>query len=157
MMHKLTDFFWANAFKSPALRRRFAFQVKHRCWSELNLNLPLGHGVHLPWFDQEVASSFAEIFLQQEYASLLRFMDPPARWIDLGAYAGFFSAWIVWNQNRIKMRNSAPEALLIDADQRSEPLIDALRRANHSFEKFVFRHGAIAEGKVLADLSVGVT
>jgi FkbM family methyltransferase len=146
MIHKVSEFLWANAFKIPAFRHRLAFQVKYRCLSDLNLSVPLGHEVNLPWFDQEVGSSFAEVFLEQEYAGLLRFMPPPARWVDLGAHAGFFSAWILWKRNRMKMRDSAPEALLIDADERSGPLIDALLRANNLTEKFHFRHGAIANG-----------
>jgi FkbM family methyltransferase len=146
MIHKLSDFFWANIFNIPVLRRRLAFQVKQRCLSALDLSLPLGHDVSLPWFGQEVGSSFAEVFLEQEYADLFRFMSPPARWVDLGAFAGFFSAWILWNRNRMKMRDSVPAALLVDADERSGPLIDALLRLNNLSEKFVFRHGAIADG-----------
>jgi FkbM family methyltransferase len=146
MIHQLSDFFWANVFNIPALRRRLAFQVKYRCVHELGLTIALGHDVSLPWFDQEVGSSFAEIFLEQEYADLFRFMAPPTRWVDLGAFAGFFSAWILWNRNRMKMRDSVPAALLIDADQRSEPLIHALLRLNNLSENFVFRHGAIADG-----------
>jgi FkbM family methyltransferase len=146
MIHKVSDFLWANAFKIPAIRHRLAFQVKYRCLSELDLSVPLGHEVNLPWFDQEVGSSFAEVFLEQEYAALLRFMPPPARWVDLGAYAGFFSAWILWKRNQMKMRGSAPEALLVDADERSGPLIDALLRVNNLSGNFLFRHGAIANG-----------
>jgi FkbM family methyltransferase len=146
MIHKLSDFFWTNVFDVPALRRRLAFQVKYRCVQELDLSIALGHEVSLPWFDQEVGSSFAEIFLEQEYAGLFRFMEPPARWVDLGAFAGFFSAWILWNRNRMNMREPGPDALLIDADERSAPLIDALLRLNNLSEKFVFRHGAIADG-----------
>jgi FkbM family methyltransferase len=146
MMQKLSDFFWANVFGIPALRHRLAFQVGYRCLSELNLSIQLGHGVYLPWFDQEVGASFAEVFLEQEYAALFRFMAPPTRWVDLGAYAGFFSAWILWNRNRMKIRDSAPEALLIDADQRSTSLIGALLRVNNLTDKFRFCHGAIADG-----------
>jgi FkbM family methyltransferase len=146
MIRRLLDFFWANLFKIPAFRHRISFQVGYRCLSELNLSLPLGHGVYLPWFDQEVGSSFLEVFLEQEYAGLFRFMAPPTRWVDLGAYAGFFSAWILWNRNRMKIQGSAPEALLVDADDRSTPLVDALLRVNNLTGKFLFRHGAIADG-----------
>jgi FkbM family methyltransferase len=146
MIRKFSNFFWANLFKIPEFRHRISFQVGYRCLSDLNLSIPLGHGVCLPWFDQEVGSSFSEIFLEQEYAALFRYMSPPTRWVDLGAYAGFFSAWICWNRNRMRMRDSAPEALLIDADQRSEALIDALRRANNLSSNFSFRYGAIAQG-----------
>jgi FkbM family methyltransferase len=146
MINNLSDCFWANVFRIPALRNRLAFQVKYRCLSGLNLSIPLGHDVNLPWFDQEVGASFAEVFLEQEYAGLFRFMSPPDRWVDLGAYAGFFSAWVLWNRNRMKMDDSTPEALLIDADERSLSLIDALVRANNLSKKFRFRHGAIADG-----------
>jgi FkbM family methyltransferase len=146
MIRKFSNLFWANVFKIPAFRHRISFQVGHHCLSELNLSIPLGHEVCLPWFDQEVGSSFAEVFLEQEYAALFRFMRPPTRWVDLGAYAGFFSAWILWNRNRMKIRGSAPEALLIDADQRCAPLISALLRVNNLSDKFLFRHGAIADG-----------
>lgn len=146
MTSNLSESFWANVFNIPPLRRRLAFQVKHRCLNELNLTVPIGHQVYLPWFDEEVGSSFAEVFLEQEYAGLLRFTPPPVRWVDLGAYAGYFSAWIVWHRNRMKIRDSGPEALLIDADVRSGALIDTFLKASNLTGKILFRNGAIAAG-----------
>ena len=113
---------------------------------ELDLRVPLGNDVCVPWFDQEVGSSFTEIFLDQEYSGLFRFMKPPVRWVDLGAFAGFFSAWVLWTRNRMKMRGPSPEALLIDADENSVPLVASLIRVNNLSEVFHFRHGAIADG-----------
>src|SRR6202022_3150164 len=138
MIHKLSDFLWANLLKFSPVRRHLAFQMRHRCMGELDLRVPLGNDVCVPWFDQEVGSSFTEIFLDQEYSGLFRFMKPPVRWVDLGAFAGFFSAWVLWTRNRMKMRGPSPEALLIDADENSVPLAPPLFRDTTLYECFLF-------------------
>jgi FkbM family methyltransferase len=144
MIHRLSDFFWRNIFKISPIRNRLAFQVKYRCLGELDLRIPLGYHVCVPWFDQEIGSSFAEIFLEQEYSGMFQFMKPPARWIDLGAFAGFFSAWLLWTRNRLKLSGS--EALLIDADEKRAPFIADLLRVNNLSQTFHFRHGTIGAG-----------
>jgi FkbM family methyltransferase len=147
VVHKLSDFFWRKVFANRALRARVAFQVKYRCLHELDLRIPLGYGISVPWFDQEIGSSFTEIFLEQEYSRLFEFIEAPTRWIDLGAFAGFFSIWLLWNRRRLVMDNAPCEALLIDADEVRTPYIRDLFRINNLTEKFRFRHGAIGSGK----------
>jgi hypothetical protein len=88
MIRKVSNFFWQSIFKISPIRNRLAFHVKHRCLNELHLSIPLGYDIYVPWFDPEIGSSFTEIFLEQEYAGIFQFMKPPARWIDLGAFAG---------------------------------------------------------------------
>jgi FkbM family methyltransferase len=144
MIHRLSDFFWRNIFKISTIRNRLAFQIKYRCLSELDLRIPLGYDVCVPWFDQEIGSSFAEIFLEQEYSGMFQHMKPPARWIDLGAFAGFFSAWVLWTRNRLQLGDS--EALLIDADEKRAPFIADLLRINNLSQRFCFRHGTIGAG-----------
>jgi hypothetical protein len=129
------------------LRARVAFQVKYRCLHELDLRIPLGYGISVPWFDQEIGSSFTEIFLEQEYARLFEFVKAPTRWIDLGAFAGFFSIWLLWNRRRLLTDDDQCEALLIDADEVRIPYIQDLFRINNLTEKFRFCHGAIGAGK----------
>ena len=146
MIRKVSNFFWQSIFKISPIRDRLAFQVKHRCLSELHLNIPLGYDVCVPWFDPEIGSSFIEIFLEQEYSGMFQFMKPPARWIDLGAFAGFFSAWLLWTRNRLKLNGSPCEALLIDADEKRAPFIEDFLRLNNLSETFHFRHGSIAAG-----------
>ena len=146
MTCNISEFFWEAIFKISPLRRRLAFQVKYRCLAELDLRVSLGHDVWVPWADEEIASSFAEIFLEQEYSSLFHFIKPPARWIDLGAFAGIFSIWLVWMRNRLGSGGPPSEALLIDADRRRAGYITDLLRVNNLSERFHFRHGAIDAG-----------
>jgi FkbM family methyltransferase len=147
VIHKLSDLFWHTVFKTSALRTRIVFQVKHRCFSELDLRIPLGYGLCVPWFDEEIGSSFAEIFLDEEYSAMFQYLKPPARWIDLGAFAGFFSIWLLWNRKRLKLDNSPFEAMLIDADERREPYIEGLVRMNDLLSSFHFRRAAIGPGE----------
>jgi FkbM family methyltransferase len=146
MSRKISDFFWANIFKISSLRRRLAFQVKYRCLTELDLSVSLGHGVCVPWWDEEIGASFAEIFMEQEYSGMFRFMKPPSRWIDVGAFAGLFSIWLVWMRNRLKLSDPPSEALLIDADRGHARYIAELLRINDLSERFHFRYGAIDAG-----------
>jgi FkbM family methyltransferase len=146
VIHKLSDLVWQTVFKTSALRDRIVFQVKHRCSSELGLHIPLGHGLCVPWFDEEVGSSFAEIFLDEEYSAMFQYLKPPARWIDLGAFAGFFSIWLLRNRKRLKMDDSPFEALLIDADEKRRPYIEDLIRMNDLSDAFHFRRAAIGSG-----------
>ena len=77
---------------------------------------------------------------------MFQFMKPPVRWIDLGAFAGFFSAWLLWTRNRLKLSGSPCEALLIDADEKRASFIEELLRINNLSGAFHFRHGSIATG-----------
>jgi FkbM family methyltransferase len=146
MTSKISESFWGTIFKISSLRRRLAFQVKYRCLTELDLRVSLGHDVCVPWWNEEIGASFAEIFLEQEYSGMFEFMKPPARWIDLGAFAGFFSIWLVWIRNRLKLSDSPCEALLIDADRERAGYIADLLRINNLSERFHFRYGAIDAG-----------
>jgi FkbM family methyltransferase len=146
MTGEISEFFWGTIFKIPRLRRRLAFQVKYRCLAELDLRVALGHDVLVPWFDEEIGSSFAEIFLEQEYSSLFSFIKPPGRWIDFGAFAGIFSIWLVWMGNRLTSVGPPSQALLIDADRRRAGYIADLLQLNRLAGRFQFRHGAIDAG-----------
>jgi len=143
VIHKISDLFWEKVFKTSVLRDRIVFQVKHRCFRELDLRIPIGHGLCVPWIDEDVGSSFAEIFLDEEYSAMFQYLKPPTRWIDLGAFAGFFSIWLLRNRKRLKMDDSPFEALLIDADEKRRPYIEDLVRMNDLSSAFHFRCAAI--------------
>src|SRR4029077_7083086 len=67
---------------------------------------------------------------------LFEFIEAPTRWIDLGAFAGFFSIWLLWNRRRLVMDDAPCEALLIDADEVRTPYIRDLFRISNLTEKF---------------------
>lgn len=98
----------------------------------------------LPWFDAETAASFAEVFLDAEYAPALARSGLPARWLDLGCYAGFFSMWVA--RRRMEAGLEPGKALLVDADDRRFPYIRQAIRINGLEERFKLLRGAVAGG-----------
>lgn len=90
-MRQLAASLVSGLFRSARLRRLLVRQVKQHHFRELGLRLPIGHGLHCPLHTHENVASFSEIFCQQEYAGLWEHIAPPARWLDLGAHAGYFT------------------------------------------------------------------
>src|SRR5688572_2578514 len=86
--------------RSQPIRRRIIFELKHRYYANLDLQIPLGHGLICPLSFADAWDSFGEIFIQGEYAGALDQVGPPQRWLDLGCHAGFFSLYVLWRRAR---------------------------------------------------------
>src|SRR5688572_1059694 len=87
--------FWRLALGSRSIRRRLAFQLKHQHLRDMDLSFPIPGGVSCPLFATETQSSFDEIFNDQEYAAIFDQIPMPSTWLDLGAFSGFFSMWVL--------------------------------------------------------------
>ena len=129
----------------PAVRNRVVFDLRQRHEADLAAVVPLSHGLSCPVFSAEHWYSFSEIFLQGEYDSVLERIPPPARWLDLGCHAGYFSLHLAW-QLRRRGLGSRVEALLVDADGRMKEPVKRMLAANQLNAAMRFAHGAIAQG-----------
>jgi FkbM family methyltransferase len=145
-MKTLRGLFWKLALRSRNFRRRLAFQLKHHYPEDLDLRIPIGHGLSCPLFDQELAASFDEIFFRQEYGGLLEAIPMPKRWIDLGCYAGFFSLWLEWHRRSVGAPGGS-EALMVDANASMRPSIGRLVEINGLERQWRFLCAAIAPGE----------
>jgi len=142
---KLRGWLWDALLASRSLRRRLAFHLLYRYPADLDARVPLGEGLSSPLFDQEFGSSFAEIFLHQEYAPMIEAIGTPRRWVDLGCYAGFFSLWLEW-QRRRRGDRAPSQALLVDANASMEGWIRRLIAMNGLESNWTFLRSAIAGG-----------
>lgn len=145
-MKTLRGLFWRLALYSPNVRRRLAFHLKCHHPEDLDVRIPIGHGLSCPLFDEELAASFREIFLQQEYGGLLGAIPMPRRWIDLGCYAGFFSLWLEWHR-RSAAAPGESEALLVDANASMIPWARRLVMINDLERQWRVLCAAIAPGE----------
>jgi FkbM family methyltransferase len=128
------------------LRRRLALALRLSYFSDLELSLPLSHGLHCPIFREDDNYSLAEIFVNDIYAELPASGPLPARWIDLGCHAGYFSLWLEWRRRRQGLPAGGSSALLVDADARRSPGLSRLIALNHLGSSWQFTQGAIAAG-----------
>lgn len=135
---------FGKLFSHDLIRRRLAFEVRHRHFQELGISVPLGHGLQCPIYSTEYWCSFSEIFLSDEYNEFLKDMPLPTRWLDLGAHAGFFSLWVAWQRARQNLSIDC-EAVLVDADSRVTGAVERLITVNRLENRFRFKHGAISE------------
>jgi FkbM family methyltransferase len=125
------------------LRRKLAFELRCRHFADLEVAAPIGEGLRCPILHPEYWHSFEEIFFTNEYQPLFEHIPIPARWIDLGCHAGFFSLLMVLWRRRRKLDGSF-SALLIDADSRVLPSIERISQINSFGSRFKFLHGAIS-------------
>ncbi len=129
--------------KARALRNRLAFEIRQHHYDELTIQVPLGHGLACPVVNQEHWYSFGEIFVEGEYGPALEEMPLPARWLDLGCHAGYFTLWMLWQRLR-QNQNLDVQALLIDGDPRVAASVQRIIE-NHQLQgRLIFRHGAIS-------------
>ena len=135
--------------RRPALRERLAFGLIQQHYPSLQIRVPLSGGLIAPVVSEDAWLSFSEIFVQGEYDEVWRHLPLPDRWIDLGCHAGYFSL-LCEQRRRSAGRTTAPEALLVDADARSEPAVDRMLSANRlgSGMKFLRRAIGAGEGSV---------
>jgi FkbM family methyltransferase len=131
-------------FLSPrALRRRLAFEIRTRHFTDLDIVVPLSPRLSCPIPYNEAWSSFYEVFVQQEYAPVYAHMPLPARWLDLGCHAGFFTADVLLRRDRAGASENW-EALLIDGDSRSRAAVERFAAFNQLDDRLHFWRGVIA-------------
>lgn len=125
------------------VRSRIAFWLNQQHYPELDIRVPLSHGLFCPIYSPEFWCSFSEIFVNAEYAPALDRMALPNRWLDLGCHAGFFSLYLEWRRRKAGLTDPA-QCLLVDADACLEQSVTRLAAANHL--PFRFLHGGIGPG-----------
>lgn len=133
------------AVGQPWLRAKLCAWLREVAPGEFRPPVLLGDGLGAPWFDHELATSFAEIFVGGEYAGLLGREPLPARWLDLGCYGGFFTLWLVAQRRRAGLPADFA-ALLVDGDPTHLGYVGEMIRLNRWEGRCRFRHGAIAAG-----------
>ncbi len=79
----------------PALRQRIIFDLVQDHYGELDIRVPLGHGLTCPVVSQEAWINLMEIFFEDEYGPVFEQIPLPRRWLDLGCYVGYFSLYLV--------------------------------------------------------------
>jgi len=130
------------------LRRRLALAIRLFHFGDLDLSLPLSHGLGCPLALPEDAYSLSEIFFNDVYSELLSENSGalPARWLDLGCHAGYFSLWL---ESRRRHSGLPPNssAFLVDADARRLPGLGRLLELNGLAPRWNFAHGAICAGE----------
>ena len=122
------------------VRSRLAFWLNQEHYPELEIRVPLSHNLVCPIFSPEYWCSFSEIFINAEYHDAFQRIPLPNRWLDLGCHAGFFSLYVEWLRRKSGIVSKA-EALLVDADRRSESAVTQINNANDL--SFRFAHGGI--------------
>jgi FkbM family methyltransferase len=136
-----------KALLSPEwLRRRIIFDLQHRYHADLGVAIPLSHGLRCPIVSGQEWACFEHIFFAGEYAKAFDHIPLPARWLDLGCYAGFFSLYVAWRRAQQGLTEPV-EALLIDGDARSVSAVETLKRCNSLESQFHFLRGLIARGE----------
>ncbi len=128
------------------LRRRVALALRLGYFSDLNLALPLQYGLSCPLSIEEDDYSLAEIFFNDIYAELPAAGPLPARWLDLGCHAGYFSLWLEWRRRREGLAAGSSSAFLVDGDARRSPGLARLIEINGLAPHWSFAHAAIAAG-----------
>jgi FkbM family methyltransferase len=127
----------------PAIRSRMILEIKQHYYSELEFNVPLSHGYQCPISLFEHWCSFSEIFFGSEYDRVWNQIPFPARWLDLGCHAGYFSLYVAWLRKKNNL-NEDFRALLVDGDSRCRAAVEKLMNLNGLNHKMQFEHGAIA-------------
>ena len=145
-MKKFRGWLWRVLLSSHGVRRRLAWQLLHRYPADLDVRVPLGHGLAAPLFDAGLGLSFSEIFVEAEYAPLLDSMPLPRCWVDLGCHAGFFSLWLEWHA-AVPAALEPSEILFVDADPAMLPPVARLIEVNGSAPRWRVLHGAIGSGR----------
>lgn len=130
--------------KIAGLRRRLIFYLKQKYFQEFGFEITLGQGLVAPIPYKDSYDSFSEIFIQQEYAKILKNIPLQHKWIDIGCHMGYFSLWME-NRRKLKCQNKS-EVLLIDADKRTEFAIGNLIKRN-GIRNWTYQQGVIGSGK----------
>jgi FkbM family methyltransferase len=132
------------ALRTPFFRQRVAYYFRYEYLADIELNIPLSHGIWCPIPLLDAIDSFSEIFVTREYGSFLSDIPLPRRWLDLGCYMGYFTLYLAWQH---ALAGSAGEwrALLIDADPRTEASTKKTLGQNALLPKCEYRTGLISK------------
>ncbi len=132
-------------------RRRIAFEIRYRWFRDLELAIPLSHGLLCPIVSVDSVYSFSEIFVNAEYDFIRHSASLPTRWIDIGCHAGYFTLYLAWQ--RVIRGEKPGTGLLIDADPRTMERVQQTLAMNRLESDFSYLHGLISsasEGKIFA-------
>lgn len=145
------------ALSCEPVRRRIAFEMKYQYFPSLEMEIPLTHNFSCPLRQLDALYSFTEIFVGAEYGNLLEKIPMPARWLDLGSHAGYFSLYLAW-QHAVRATGTDYRALLVDADPRSAEWVNSMIRLNSLKNHLQYRLGAISknEGSIQFALRSGM-
>lgn len=144
MLRKLLKAPLRAALRNRWIRAKIVHELEQDYFGDLRIEAPLSGGMRCPITRGGNIHSFAEIFVEGEYAPLLKQMELPRRWLDLGCHAGFFSAWLAWHWRKAGSNDFS--ALLVDADPRVAADVQALIAANGLGGQFSFAPGLIGQG-----------
>ena len=125
------------------IRERVGFALSQSYYADLQVSVPLTDGLQCPITHRDYWHSFSEIFVQREYDGAWQHMPLPRKWLDLGCHAGYFSLYLLWKNARARCA-IRPEALLIDADARTEEAVGRMLRLNRLDKQVRYIMGAIA-------------
>jgi len=123
-------------------RRRLAFEMRYHWYHDLEIAIPLSHGLICPIFAVDSVYSFSEIFVNTEYDFVNHSDTLPKRWIDVGCHAGYFTLYLAW-QRAIRGENHGA-GLLIDADPRTKERVLQTLAMNRLEDNFSYLHGLIS-------------
>jgi FkbM family methyltransferase len=141
----LKSWFVHLALRPVFFRRWLAWGLRCEHYDELGVVVPLSSRVVCPIPHEAAWSSFCEIFLQGEYDPVFARIAPPRRWLDLGCFAGFFTAYVMMRRDRAGLPQDF-SALLADGDRRSGAAAARLAELNGASDRLHFVHGLLAEG-----------
>ena len=130
--------------KIVGLRRRVIFYLKQKYFQDFGFEITLGQGLVAPIPYKDSYDSFSEIFIQQEYAKILKNIPLQEKWIDIGCHMGYFSLWME-HRRRLHCLNTS-EVLLIDGDIKTEFAIGNLIKRNE-ISNWIYQQGVIGSGK----------
>lgn len=142
-LHRFSKWFLRRILTISKLRSWIAFELRQHYYEAFEVVVPLSHGLKWPVNFWESWASFGFIFFGGEYSRAFREMPTPARWIDLGCYAGHFSLYVAQLRGDQGLDDFG-EALLIDADSRATLAVNKLISANQLESNWTFLRGAIS-------------
>lgn len=152
MLRKLLKWPLRAALRSAWLRPKIAFELRRASYADLEVAIPLSHGMAVPIRREDFVHSFTEIFLAGEYGDFLERIPLPRRWLDLGCHAGYFSTLLAWEWR--KRGSEDFRALLIDADPRVAPDIAHLVEMNRLENQFECVTGVVGGGTGHAEFAL---
>jgi FkbM family methyltransferase len=125
-------------------RKRAVFELVRTYYADLNVVVPLFHGIKCPIVSQEHWVSYENVFAEKEYDDLLKIIPLPGTWLDLGCHAGHFSLLLAshWAE---KGDRANWRGLLVDPDSRVQASIRQITACNgFTPQQMVFLPGAIS-------------
>ena len=129
------------ALESTWLRRVLIYELRTRHFGDFAFEIPLTVDFACPILQDRYVWSFSEIFVTGEYGDFLTETGLPARWLDIGCHAGFFSLYLAWQH--LRAGNDRFAGLLIDGDPRVAADVERLLERTGLSSQLRFAHGAI--------------